>query len=48
VAQAVRADVDGWRDRWSVQVRTLDYSHAEASAVTEYAQGIGTDDGRLF
>jgi hypothetical protein len=48
VAQAVRADVDGWHDRWSVQVRTLDYGTAEASDVIEYAQGIGTDDARLF
>lgn len=47
-AQAVRADVNGWRDRWSVQVRTLDYSHAEASDVIEHAQGIGPDAGRLF
>ena len=48
VAAAVRADVDGWRDRWTVQVRTLDYGQAEAGEVEEHAQGIGTDEARLF
>jgi hypothetical protein len=48
VAAAVRADVERWRDRWTVQGRTLDYSDPEPGAVEEYAQGIGSDDACLF
>lgn len=49
VAAAVRHEVEDWRDRWAVQVRTLDYG-SEAGGVEEVAQGMGTpaDDGRLF
>jgi len=50
VAAAIRHDVEDWRDRWAVQVRTLDYGTPEAGGVDEVAHGIGTsaEDGRLF
>lgn len=48
VAAAVQADVEEWRDRWSVHIRTLDYGDAEGNGDEEYAHGIGSDDGRLF
>jgi len=48
VAAAVRADVEGWHGRWTVQVHTLDYGNPEGGRVEEYAQGIGTGEGQLF
>lgn len=48
VAAAVQADVEGWHGRWTVQAQTLDYGNPEGGSVEEYAEGIGTSEGRLF
>lgn len=48
VAAAVRADVQGWHDRWDVQIKTYDYGAPGAGGTQMISHGIGIDESRLF